>query len=273
MVTFPPAKINLGLYVVNRREDGYHDLETLFYPIPLQDALEVIAPKNPSLKQTTLKQTGVVLGGDPEDNLVMKAYRLLTKEFNLPHVNIYLHKQIPTGAGLGGGSADASFMLKLLNEKFQLQLSLKELAQYATQLGADCPFFIYGKPLFAKGTGNIFSPSTLSLKSYKLVLCTPGIFVSTKEAFSAIKPQQPSYNLEEAVQLPLQEWKERVSNDFEASVFAIHPELKEIKEWLYREGAVYASMSGAGSSIYGIFEADHALPTHPTYKTYHLTLA
>ncbi len=255
MITFPNAKINLGLNITERRPDGYHNLETVFYPIPLEDALE-ITPSTNSSNKFTLYQSGITIDSKPEDNLVIKAYLMLDKKFNLPPVDIHLYKHIPSGAGLGGGSADAAFMLKLLNENFSLGLSIEELECYAAQLGADCAFFIQNQPTFAEGIGNIFSTVSLSLKNYQFVLVKPNVFVSTKAAFAHIKPRKPKRSLKEIISHPITEWKELMVNDFEESVFPQYPVISEIKERLYQQGAIYASMSGSGSSVFGLFDSE-----------------
>ena len=253
MITYPNAKINLGLNITEKRADGYHNLETIFYPIQLQDALEVTLHQGE--KEYTLKISGAPIEGEPEQNLVVKAYRLLKKDFpQMAAVDIHLFKHIPTGAGLGGGSADASFMIKLLNDKLKLNLSVEQMEAYASQLGADCPFFIQNKPVFATGIGNIFEPMELSLKGYYLVLVKPDIFVSTKDAYAHVHPQQPKQSLKELIKLPIETWKDEVKNDFEESVFQQFPAIKAIKDQLYKMGAVYASMSGSGSSVFGIFK-------------------
>lgn len=252
MITYPNAKINLGLNIVEKRPDGYHNLETIFYPINLQDALEVTLLEGEKEYELTL--SGTPIEGNPEDNLVVKAYRLLKEDY--PHiapVDIHMYKHIPTGAGLGGGSADAAFMIKLLNDKFKLGLSIEEMENYAARLGADCAFFIQNKPVFASGIGNIFEPIQLSLKGYFLVLIKPDIFVSTKDAFSLITPKMPVQSLKEIVRMPVETWRATMKNDFENSVFKKFPEIAAIKDKLYDMGAIYASMSGSGSSVYGIF--------------------
>lgn len=254
MITFPNAKINLGLHITEKRPDGYHNLETVFYPAPLEDALEIHLLSTPSTRKYALHLSGIEVTGNVDDNLVVKAYRLLDLDFELPPVDIHLFKHIPSGAGLGGGSADAAFMLKLLNERFSLHLSTEQLETYAATLGADCAFFIRNSPTFAEGIGNIFSPISLSLKGYQLVIIKPDIFVSTRDAFSQITPHRPEHPLHEIICRPIEEWKEALVNDFEASVFPQFPVIKEIKEELYRQGAVYASMSGSGSSVFGLFK-------------------
>ena len=252
MITYPNAKINLGLNIVEKRPDGYHNLETVFYPINLQDALEVNLMEGE--EEFSLKVSGVPIEGEPENNLVVKAYRLLKKDYpDMPAIDIHMYKHIPTGAGLGGGSADAAFMIKLLNEKFKLNLSIEKMEEYAAILGADCAFFIQNKPVFASGIGNIFEPIQLSLKGYYLVLVKPNIFVSTKDAFAHITPMQPTQSLKEIIRMPVETWRATMKNDFEESVFQKFPEIAAIKDKLYDLGAIYASMSGSGSSVFGIF--------------------
>ena len=252
MITYPNAKINLGLNIVEKRPDGYHNLETVFYPINLQDALEVTKLEGEG--EYNLKVSGVPIEGEPDNNLVVKAYRLLKKDFpDMAPINIHMYKHIPTGAGLGGGSSDAAFMLKLLNKKFKLNLSTEKLEEYAAILGADCAFFIQNKPVFATGIGNIFEEISLSLKGYYIVLIKPDIFVSTKDAFANILPKQPAHSLKEIVRMPVETWRATMKNDFEESVFQKFPEIAAIKDKLYDMGAVYASMSGSGSSVFGIF--------------------
>ena len=252
MITYPNAKINLGLNIVEKRPDGYHNLETVFYPINLQDALEVNLLEGE--EEFSLKVSGVPIEGEPENNLVVKAYRLLKKDYpEMPAIDIHMYKHIPTGAGLGGGSADAAFMIELLNDKFKLNLSIEKMEEYAAILGADCAFFIQNKPVFATGIGNIFEPIQLSLKGYYLVLVKPDIFVSTKDAFANIIPTQPTQSLKEIIRMPVETWRATMKNDFEDSVFQKFPEIAAIKDKLYDLGAVYASMSGSGSSVYGIF--------------------
>jgi len=278
MITFPNAKINLGLNITEKRADGYHNLETIFYPIHLQDALEVTRREKDDTPYT-LHVKGTALEGAPEDNLVVKAYELLKKDYEMPPIDIHLFKHIPTGAGLGGGSSDCAFMIKLLNEKFRLNLSLEEMESYAARLGADCAFFIRNQPVFATGIGNIFEPIRLSLSGCYLVLVKPDIFVSTREQrrqlvlqlvrvlilvdhdiveFALvirphITPHKPEVSLKDIVRQPVETWKDSMKNDFEDSVFLQHPEIAAIKDELYDLGAVFASMSGSGSSVYGIF--------------------
>ena len=255
MITFPNAKINLGLNIVEKRPDGYHNLETIFYPINLQDALEVTRRENND-KEYTLHISGSSLEGEPEDNLVVKAYKLLKKDYpGLLPVDIHMYKHIPAGAGLGGGSSDAACMIKLLNDKFSLGLSTERMEEYAVKLGADCSILIRNKPVFATGIGNLFEPVELSLKGYHIILIKPDIFVSTRDAFAEIKPVRPAVSLKEIVKQPMETWKNSMKNDFEDSVFKKFPEIAAIKDELYDLGAVYAAMSGSGSSVYGIFKA------------------
>lgn len=253
MITFPNAKINLGLNIISKREDGYHNLETIFYPIGIKDALEIIVSKN---GKDSFHEAGIKVDSLPENNLVLRALKVMRGVYDIPAIEVHLLKKIPFGAGIGGGSADASFMLKLLNSKFELGVSDQELAQIAKQLGADCPFFVYNKPLFASGIGEIFEDVTLNLSKYTFVLVKPNTHVSTKDAFALVKPQQPQLSLKEIITQPIAEWKNLMHNDFEDSIFPQFPKVKKIKEQLYQTGAVYASMSGSGSSVYGIFEKE-----------------
>lgn len=258
MITFPNAKINLGLNIVEKRSDGYHNLETIFYPIWLEDALEIHVRTD---NEVALHISGAMIDGNTEDNLVVKAYRLLQADHTMPGIDIYLHKHIPSGAGLGGGSADAAFMLRLLNTRFDLGISDDQLEVYAAKLGADCAFFIRNKPTFAEGIGNLFSPIDISLKGYQILLVKLPIFVSTREAFALIKPHKPQHALRDVAKMPISQWKEYMVNDFEESVFAQYPEIGELKEKLYDLGAVYAAMSGSGSSVFGLFAPDAIIPT------------
>jgi 4-diphosphocytidyl-2-C-methyl-D-erythritol kinase len=249
MICFPNAKINIGLFVTEKRKDGFHNIETLFYPVPLCDALEIF----PSGK-LSISQSGSLIPSDPDDNLAVIAYREMLKKYDFPPVDIFLRKMIPTGAGLGGGSADAAFMLKLIRQLYDIETSDEELEEIASTIGADCPFFIKNKPVTATGTGNIFLPSELSLKDYIIYVVKPPFNVSTKEAYSMIKPATPSFRLEYLPSVPVPEWKEIVKNDFEQVIFDKYPAVKEIKDIMYEEGAEYASMSGSGSAVYGLFQ-------------------
>lgn len=254
MLVYPNAKINIGLDVIEKRTDGYHNLETVFYPIGLCDLLDVELSETCS--DYSFSASGIQLDGDPEENLIVKAFRLLQFDYNLAPIDISLVKKIPFGAGLGGGSADAAFMLKALNELFDLRITPAKLRKYASKLGADCPVFIKNKPVFASGIGDVFKPIKLSLQGFFLVLIKPDIFVSTAEAYSLVVPQQPDVSLFESIQKPISEWKHLIKNDFEKSVFKVYPAIERIKDQLYNMGAIYASMSGSGSSVYGIFEKE-----------------
>jgi len=248
MITFPNAKINIGLNVVSKRSDGYHNLETIFYPVKLADALELV-----DSDELQFTSSGIKIDGNPENNLVVKAYKLLQKDFKLPPVKLHLHKIIPFGAGLGGGSADAAFALKMLNNHFNLKLSSEKLQKYAAQIGADCPFLVENRPVFATGTGNQFQSVNLDLSGYEILIVKPDISVSTPEAFKNIVPQKPSFNLKEIEKIPIEEWRNFVKNDFEKSVFEKYPEIENLKQTLYEMGALYASMSGSGSAVFGVF--------------------
>lgn len=257
MLFFPNCKINLGLHILQKRADGFHNLETLFYPIRLQDALEIIQNPLASADEIKFTTSGLPIDADETNNICVKAYHLLKKDFSqLPSIQMHLHKSIPSGAGLGGGSSDGAFALMLLNKKFNLDISEERLIGYAFQLGSDCPFFIKNKPCFATGRGEKLEEMELNLSEYAIVLIHPGIHINTGWAFSKILPNNESISLKEIIRLPIPEWKHILKNDFEEIVFAEHLEIKELKEMLYRQGAVYASMSGSGSSVYGLFEKD-----------------
>ena len=256
MIIFPIAKINLGLNIVEHRPDGYHNLETVFLPVPIRDALEVVTMDEdfPSKVDCDLKVTNMAIEGDEQQNLVVKAYKLLKQDFpQLPRVHVHLHKAIPTQAGMGGGSSDCAAMLTLLNNLFALNLSQQQLIDYAARLGADCPFFVLGRPAYAEGIGERLHPISLDLSGFRLAVVRPDIPVSTKEAFSRIKPRKPMKNCREIVNQPIATWRDELVNDFEESVFALHPEIGAVKDELYRMGAVYAAMSGSGSSVFGLF--------------------
>ena len=248
MIVFPNAKINIGLNVVSKRPDGYHNLETIFYPVQLADALEMV----PSGK-LQLTVSGISIDGDNADNLVLKAYRMLQTDFELPPVHFHLHKVIPTGAGLGGGSSDAAFALRMMNDYFQLQLSSQKLMKYAAKLGADCAFFIQNKPAFATGIGDQLNEIKLDLSGYSLLIAKPSFSVNTSEAYSGIVPHKPTFNLKETGEVLVEKWKDFVVNDFEKSVFKKYSEIEKLKESMYQMGAIYASMSGSGSAVFGLF--------------------
>lgn len=253
MICFPNAKINLGLHIVEKRSDGYHNLETIFLPIGMKDALEVI----PSPGLTTpfeWKNSGRQIDIAVEKNICIQALNLIRNQYpDLPPVKIHLLKHIPFGAGLGGGSSDGAFMLNLLNDCFQLSMSDTELTLLASQLGADCAFFIHNQPAFATGIGNILQPIEVPLKGYHLAIIIPDVHVSTPEAYSQIVPSKPKVPLIELIQQPVPCWKNNLTNDFEPNIFKKYPIIKEVKDYLYQQGALYASMSGSGSAVFGIF--------------------
>jgi 4-diphosphocytidyl-2-C-methyl-D-erythritol kinase len=257
LVSFPNCKINLGLNILSKREDGFHDLATVFYPVPITDAVEIVtAPSNASSINYT--NSGIAVDGNIEDNICSKAYHLLKKDFpQLPAITLHLHKSIPMGAGLGGGSADGAFTLQLLNNKFKLNLSNEQLMKYALQLGSDCPFFMINKPCFATSRGEVLKEMAIDLSGYQLIIINPGIHINTAWAFSQITPALPKRSIESIIQQPIASWRSELINDFEIPVFEKHPAIKAIKETLYINGAIYAAMSGSGSSIFGIFEKGH----------------
>lgn len=264
MVIFPNCKINLGLNVLRKREDGYHDIETVFYPIPIYDVLEIISSQD---GKTQLSATGISVG-EYEQNLCLKARHLLKDDYpELPEIKMHLHKVIPMGAGLGGGSSDASFTLSLLNQKYNLNIPQQQLFDYALQLGSDCPFFLLNKPALASGRGEIVETIELSLSGYKMLIVNPGIHLNTKEIFQEIKPAIPVKKIKEIIQQPVSTWKYELINDFEEIVFPMHPLIKKIKENMYRHGAVYAAMSGTGSTLFGIFNSGDEI-NFPVEKEY-----
>jgi 4-diphosphocytidyl-2-C-methyl-D-erythritol kinase len=254
MVSFPNCKINLGLRILRKREDGYHDLETIFYPLPVRDVLETVR-----VNELQFYPTGLPIPGDPSQNLAVKAFHLLKGDFpQLPFVAIHLHKHIPIGGGLGGGSSDGAFMLHLLNSQFQLGLTHEQLMVYATQLGSDCPFFLLNKPSLGKGRGERLEPLTLDLSSYSFLIIHPGIHISTARAFSLCTPSAAGPSLKDCIARPVTAWAHSLVNDFEEPVFREYPSLRKIKQQLYDRGAIYASMTGSGSSLFGIVEKGNA---------------
>lgn len=272
MLVFPNCKINLGLTIIGKRDDGFHNLETVFYPLPFFDVFEIIA--TPATKDISFAASGIPVQGDVSSNLCVKAWYLLKKDFpGLPAVQMHLHKAIPMGAGLGGGSADGAFALKLFNDHFNLGLSGDQLIHYAQQLGSDCPFFIINKPCFATGRGEKLEPIAIDLDAYKFVIINPGIHISTAGAFSQIKPAKPAKSIQQIIRQPVNTWRDELKNDFEEGVFASYPEIAGIKDRLYEAGAIYASMSGTGSTIYGIFEKriSPLLSFPPDYFIKHLS--
>jgi 4-diphosphocytidyl-2-C-methyl-D-erythritol kinase len=256
LVSFPNCKINLGLHILRKRSDGYHELETVFYPVELTDILEIIERRS-AKTAVHLSTSGLPVEGRPANNLCVRAYRLLQKDF--PFLNpmlIHLHKVIPAGAGLGGGSANAAFTLQMINQIAGLGLTTTQLLKYAAELGSDCPFFIINKPCYATGRGEILEELELNLSGYTLVLVNPGIHVDTGVAFTGIVPATPEYSIKEILARPVNQWKYHLQNDFEKTVFIKYREIVDIKDSLYQQGALYASMSGSGSSVYGIFEKE-----------------
>lgn len=256
MIQFPNAKINLGLQLVEKRPDGFHNLVSCFYPVPWTDALEIL----PATGEASFTLSGLPVPGAPQSNLCWKAYELLRQDFELPAIQMHLHKVIPMGAGLGGGSADAAFTLKILNDQFDLGLTAAQLENYARQLGSDCAFFVQNKPVLAVEKGDVFESLSLDLTGWHLVLVYPNLAISTAQAYAAVSPRFPEKSLSWLLAQEITTWKDTVVNDFEASLFPQYPVLPEIKEQLYAMGAVYASMSGSGSTMYGLFRQ---APTKP----------
>lgn len=255
MIAFSNSKINLGLHIINKRDDGFHNLETIFYPIPLNDSLELIVNDNDRNEEMAFHSYGLPIEGSIDDNLIVKAYHLLAKDFSLTKADFYLLKNIPMGAGLGGGSSNAAFALKMLNECFSLHLTNTQLEKYAAVLGSDCAFFIKNEPSFAKGRGEVLEPIAINLKGYYFILIKPNIHVSTAQAFANVfKRGESNVSLKELIKQPVESWKGLIENDFEKTVFIHHPIIALIKEQLYVNGAVYASMSGSGASVFGLFK-------------------
>lgn len=257
MLAFPFAKINLGLHVTARRPDGYHDIETVFYPVKLCDVLEIIPSSD---GKTSFSSSGIIIPGDEKSNLCLKAYHLMKEKMpDMPAVKIHLQKIIPIGAGLGGGSSDASFTLRLLNEMFEAGFREEELMEMAANIGSDCAFFIQDKPAFASGRGEILSPLPAILRGSYMVLVYPHLHVSTAMAYGGVTPAQALCQLKELYMSPLAQWKANMKNDFEPGIFSKFPLIATLKEQLYESGAFYASMSGSGSSVFGIFEDEPEL--------------
>lgn len=263
MLVFPNCKINLGLNIIRKRSDGYHNLETVFYPVQLKDALEIIrqpATANYQLSSVNFSSTGLTINGSESDNLCIKAYQLLQQDFtDLSPIKMHLHKVIPMGAGLGGGSANGAFALQLLNDIFQLKLTTGQLVNYALQLGSDCPFFIINKPCFATGRGEIMQPINLDLSAYQIVIVNPKIHISTGWAFGNITPQIPQKTIQQIIKQPIQTWRNELVNDFEKPAINQYPEIGNIKNMLYEQGAVYSSMTGSGSTVFGLFDKQQKL--------------
>ena len=253
MVCFPNAKINLGLHITGKRPDGFHDIETIFYPIRLRESLEII--RDDSVDTILYSQSGEEITGNLADNLCIKAFQLIKSRYpKLPSIRMHLHKSLPMGAGLGGGSADAAFTLNLLNEIFQLHISESELLSMALELGSDCPFFLHNKPCLATGRGEVLTPVEISLDNYSIFIVNPGIHVNTGWAFSELTLKDKHPNLASLIKKPVTTWKEEMTNDFEQVIFEKHPEVGLIKNKLYECGALYASMSGSGSTVFGIYD-------------------
>lgn len=249
MVSFPNIKINLGLNIVEKRKDNFHNIESIFYPVPFHDILEILPAE-----KTSFEATGITIPGDASQNLCLKAYHLLRHDFEMPEVKIILHKVVPIGAGLGGGSSDGAFTLKILNKQFGLGLSIGQLQGYAQKLGSDCAFFIENTAKYCFHKGDEFEAISLDLSSYHFAIIFPNIHISTPEAYAGVRPQKPKENLRDLISQPIATWKDHIVNDFETSIFPKYPLVKELKEFLYSKGAVYASMSGSGSSLFGIFD-------------------
>ncbi len=254
MLTFPNAKINIGLQIIQKRADGFHDIASCFYPVGWTDVLEVV--EAPTFG---FSSSGIAIPGDASTNLCVKAYNLLKADFDLPPVAMYLLKNVPIGAGMGGGSADAAFALKLLNDKFDLKISTENLENYARKLGSDCAFFVQNKPMYCFDKGDQFADIEIDIKGKHLVLVYPNLHISTAEAYAGVKPQKPKTDLREALKLPITDWKNCVENDFETALFEKYPVLPKIKNQLYEQGAGYASMTGSGSTLFGIFESEPTL--------------
>jgi 4-diphosphocytidyl-2-C-methyl-D-erythritol kinase len=249
MITFPNAKINIGLNVVSRRTDGYHNLQTILYPLPLKDALEIM-----EADEMGFETSGIPIPGNDNENLCLKAYGLLRKDFTLPNIKIHLHKNIPIGAGLGGGSSDAAFFIKMVNQKFSLDLTDENMQAYCRLLGADCAFFVENKPVIAIDKGDVFLPITLDLSAYHLLLVMPPVHVSTAEAYRGVVTNMPSQSLKDLVKLPINEWQGKIKNDFEGHIFKAYPQIRSVKSSLIKAGAEFALMSGSGASVFGIFK-------------------
>lgn len=271
MIFFPNAKVNLGLNIVRKRPDGYHDIETLFYPVKgLCDILEVITTDG-SPNTIEFSQSGLGIGCNSDSNLCVKAYRLLANRFGMPHVKMHLHKMIPMGAGLGGGSADAAFALKAMNVFLKEPLSNDKLMVLALELGSDCPFFLLNTPAIGRGRGDQLAPIGIDLSGYWILLVNPGIHVSTREAYEGSNPKPWDNPIGSIVTLPVSDWPNMLVNDFETTVFPKYPLIERVKEELYSMGAVYASMSGSGSTVFGIFKSQPTIPN--SFKGYYMHLS
>ncbi|MDQ4141831.1 MAG: 4-(cytidine 5'-diphospho)-2-C-methyl-D-erythritol kinase [Bacteroidota bacterium] len=263
MIVFPNAKINIGLHVVSRRPDGFRNLESCFYPVNWCDALEIVPAG-----ETRFTSSGLSIPGEASSNLCLKAYELLRQDFALQPVHIHLHKNIPIGAGMGGGSADAAFTLKLLNNLFELNIAIPDLENYARRLGSDCAFFIRNKPVFAVEKGDVFEPIDLNLSGYQAVIIYPDLHITTAEAYQKVVSKAPIESLRDLLQQPITTWKDRVQNDFEQALFPNYPVLPQLKAYLYEAGALFAAMTGSGSAVIGIFPEDFSQKLTVTGTTY-----
>jgi 4-diphosphocytidyl-2-C-methyl-D-erythritol kinase len=269
VIVYPNCKINFGLHILEKRTDGYHDIETNFYPIVLSDILEIIENKDPENSPSfPLSTSGLTIQGTTSSNLCVKAYKLLKKDFpKLPWVRVHIHKIIPIGAGLGGGSSNGAFALKLYNELFSLNICKEKLLEYAAVLGSDCPFFIINKPCYATGRGEILKEIDMNLSAYKFAIVNPGIYINTGDAFRDIRPRFSEKSVLDIIKEPIETWKENLVNDFTEPVYKKYPEIQSIEDHLYHAGAIYACMSGSGSTVYGLFkkEAEVELSFPPHY--------
>jgi 4-diphosphocytidyl-2C-methyl-D-erythritol kinase len=259
MITFPKAKINFGLRITERRPDGYHDIETIFYPVNLADALEFVMLKGKA-EVDELVVTGLKIPSRSKDNIVIKALQRLRQDFSIPYLKIHLHKAIPSGAGLGGGSSDAASAIITINKYFGLEMNNGEMRNLALDLGSDCPFFIDPVPSFATGRGEILQPANPFLDGFSIVILNPGVSISTKETYMNCHPAKPEVPLEKLIKLPAHDWKKNIMNDFEEYAFKIYPFINDMKKALYRSGAIYSSLSGSGSSVFGIYEPRPKIP-------------
>ena len=253
MILFPNCKINLGLNIVEKRPDGYHNIETVMVPVPWCDILEIVPSADGVLKLFT---SGNAVDCPMEKNLVVKAYRAVAEQYDIPPVHIYLHKIIPDGAGLGGGSSDAASMIMGLNRLFSLGMTDDRMAAIAGTIGADCPFFIYNRPMLATGIGTEFGDIDLALENLWIVVVKPDVSVPTKEAYAGVTPRLPQHNLRESLSEPMANWSGKVKNDFEPGIFALHPVVGEIKQAMLDGGAIYSAMSGSGSAVFGLFNSE-----------------
>ncbi len=268
MLVFPNCKINLGLNIIKKRQDGYHDIETVFYPVNWCDALEVIEVKDQS-EPFIFSESGLIINGKKEDNLIFKAWKLITELKAIPPIKVHLHKNLPMGAGLGGGSSDAAFFINLVDKKFNLGLSYLEKSNLASKLGSDCSFFITNEPVLATEKGNVFSPISIDLSNYYILVVYPNIHSNTKNAYDGIVPKPSKTNLRSIIEnQPIAEWKNYLVNDFEETVFIKYPQIKTLRDSFYDNGALYACMSGSGSSVFGIFDKEPVIKFDPAYQFY-----